>query len=55
MAAIEGRICDTLKCEKPAKLQCPTCIKLGIPGSFFCEQVIIFYSISQTFILTYTC
>ncbi|CAG9769464.1 unnamed protein product [Ceutorhynchus assimilis] len=32
------RECETAGCEKGAKLQCPTCIKLGIPGSFFCSQ-----------------
>ncbi|KAJ1950811.1 Methionine aminopeptidase 1 [Linderina pennispora] len=25
-------------CDKAAKLQCPTCVKLGIKGSFFCSQ-----------------
>uniref|UniRef100_A0A7M5WXM5 Methionine aminopeptidase n=1 Tax=Clytia hemisphaerica TaxID=252671 RepID=A0A7M5WXM5_9CNID len=30
--------CETPACGKPAKLQCPTCIKLNISGSFFCEQ-----------------
>ena len=34
-----GRICDSLNCDKPANLQCPTCKKLNIvDGSFFCEQ-----------------
>jgi len=33
------RICEAPGCDKIAKLQCPTCIKLGIiPGSFFCQQ-----------------
>ena len=27
---MEGRSCETPGCELPAKLQCPTCIKLGI-------------------------
>ena len=27
---MEGRSCETPGCEQPAKLQCPTCIKLGI-------------------------
>ncbi|CAN7992236.1 unnamed protein product [Ixodes pacificus] len=31
-------VCGTLGCENSAKLQCPTCIKLGIKGSFFCSQ-----------------
>jgi len=35
---IGSRVCDTPGCGEPAKLQCPTCIKLGIPGSFFCSQ-----------------
>ncbi|ODM91291.1 Methionine aminopeptidase 1 [Orchesella cincta] len=35
----EVRICETSSCSAPAKLQCPTCIKLGIvEGSFFCSQ-----------------
>lgn len=33
------RSCETPGCDKDAKLQCPTCIKLAIPGSFFCSQV----------------
>ena len=35
---MEGKSCETPGCEEPAKLQCPTCIKLGIQGSFFCSQ-----------------
>lgn len=31
-------ICGTLGCGSSAKLQCPTCIKLGIKGSYFCSQ-----------------
>lgn len=31
--------CSTTGCSKPASLQCPTCLKLGIQGSFFCSQV----------------
>ncbi|KAJ3641212.1 hypothetical protein Zmor_027727 [Zophobas morio] len=30
--------CETPGCENGAKLQCPTCLKLGIQGSFFCSQ-----------------
>lgn len=30
--------CESLGCKNSAKLQCPTCIKLGIQGSFFCSQ-----------------
>ena len=30
--------CETPGCSKDAKLQCPTCIKLQIQGSFFCSQ-----------------
>ena len=31
--------CSTEGCEKPAStLSCPTCIKLGLPPSFFCDQ-----------------
>merc|ERR1711944_36544 len=32
------KTCETLGCEKEARLQCPTCIKLQIKGSFFCSQ-----------------
>uniref|UniRef100_A0AAZ3RN66 C6H2-type domain-containing protein n=1 Tax=Oncorhynchus tshawytscha TaxID=74940 RepID=A0AAZ3RN66_ONCTS len=38
MAAIEARECETEGCSCKAKLQCPTCIKLGIQGSYFCSQ-----------------
>ncbi|XP_051941762.1 methionine aminopeptidase 1 isoform X2 [Hippocampus zosterae] len=34
----ERRECETECCSKDAKLQCPTCIKLGIQGSYFCSQ-----------------
>jgi len=32
------KTCETPGCDKEAKLQCPTCIKLSIQGSFFCTQ-----------------
>jgi len=32
------RTCETPGCDKEARLQCPTCIKLQIQGSFFCSQ-----------------
>ncbi|KAI3367911.1 hypothetical protein L3Q82_026741, partial [Scortum barcoo] len=39
MASTEARReCETDGCSKDAKLQCPTCIKLGIQGSYFCSQ-----------------
>ncbi|NP_001020336.2 methionine aminopeptidase 1 [Danio rerio] len=38
MAAVETRECETEGCHSEAKLQCPTCIKLGIQGSYFCSQ-----------------
>uniref|UniRef100_A0A670KFK8 C6H2-type domain-containing protein n=1 Tax=Podarcis muralis TaxID=64176 RepID=A0A670KFK8_PODMU len=38
MAAVEARVCETSGCSSEAKLQCPTCIKLGIQGSYFCSQ-----------------
>lgn len=39
MAAVAvARVCETTSCNNEAKLQCPTCIKLGIQGSFFCNQ-----------------
>ncbi|KAK6187838.1 hypothetical protein SNE40_005775 [Patella caerulea] len=37
-ASVELRTCETPGCDGKAKLQCPTCIKLGITGSFFCSQ-----------------
>lgn len=37
-APLNGRFCETPGCERTARLQCPTCIKLGIEGSFFCSQ-----------------
>lgn len=42
MASTETRReCETEGCSKDAKLQCPTCIKLGIQGSYFCSQVLL--------------
>merc|ERR1712002_948601 len=39
MASTEARReCETDGCSKDAKLQCPTCIKLDIQGSYFCSQ-----------------
>ncbi|KAJ2715309.1 Methionine aminopeptidase 1 [Coemansia spiralis] len=38
MSAVEGHSCITEGCSKPAKLQCPTCIKVGVAGSYFCSQ-----------------
>lgn len=35
---ISTRICETPGCDQVAKLQCPTCVKLGIQGSYFCSQ-----------------
>lgn len=32
------RYCDNPECRKPATLQCPTCIKIGIDPSYFCSQ-----------------
>ena len=32
-------ICSTAGCGKSATLQCPTCLKLGIQSSYFCNQV----------------
>lgn len=31
-------MCETPGCKSIAQLQCPTCRKLGIQGSFFCTQ-----------------
>lgn len=38
MSAIAGSKCETPNCNKSATLQCPTCLKIGIQGSFFCGQ-----------------
>ncbi|CAH0753147.1 unnamed protein product [Bemisia tabaci] len=39
MAAIKiNRSCETPGCDLDAKLQCPTCVQLGIQGSYFCSQ-----------------
>ena len=32
------RPCDNPECRKPSTLQCPTCIKLGLDPSYFCDQ-----------------
>ena len=34
----EVTICESPGCQAEARLQCPTCIKLEIKGSFFCSQ-----------------
>ncbi|PIO57370.1 hypothetical protein TELCIR_21223, partial [Teladorsagia circumcincta] len=38
MTEVEERRCEGFECGKPAKLRCPTCIKLGLKDSFFCDQ-----------------
>ncbi|XP_072164917.1 methionine aminopeptidase 1-like [Diadema setosum] len=35
---VNTNTCETSGCGKEAKLQCPTCIKLQISGSYFCSQ-----------------
>jgi len=30
--------CATPDCSKPATMQCPTCIKLILPATYFCGQ-----------------
>ncbi|KAL1459508.1 hypothetical protein WDU94_011480 [Cyamophila willieti] len=35
---LSSRVCETPGCNLVAKLQCPTCVKLGIQGSYFCSQ-----------------
>ncbi|CDW75830.1 methionine aminopeptidase 1 [Stylonychia lemnae] len=32
------RLCENPECRKPATLQCPTCVKLGLDPSYFCDQ-----------------
>lgn len=36
---MEGRLCQGIDCKQPAKLRCPTCIKMKLPDAFFCNQV----------------
>jgi hypothetical protein len=36
--AASDHACLTEGCGKTATLQCPTCIKLKIEGSYFCSQ-----------------
>lgn len=33
-----SHVCETPGCGKPAKLQCPTCLKQKLPDSYFCSQ-----------------
>ena len=47
MDGIIPQICETSGCDKEAKLRCPTCVKLGIPGSFFCSQVSVYCILLQ--------
>ena len=35
---MDSKSCETPGCDSRANLQCPTCIKLKIEGSFFCSQ-----------------
>ena len=42
MASEEEKVqhfCSREGCENQSKLQCPTCLKQGIEGSYFCSQV----------------
>jgi methionyl aminopeptidase len=39
MGEVEVQQCQGAGCTKEAKLQCPTCLKQNISGSFFCSQV----------------
>ncbi|KAK2717995.1 hypothetical protein QYM36_006693, partial [Artemia franciscana] len=32
-------VCTTVGCSGESKLQCPTCVKKGIVGSYFCSQM----------------
>ncbi|KAK9299198.1 hypothetical protein QLX08_007709 [Tetragonisca angustula] len=36
--ALAFGMCETPGCKTIASLQCPTCLKLGIQGSYFCTQ-----------------
>jgi len=37
-SSCEVHICATPNCGKPAELACPTCLKLGLPPTRFCNQ-----------------
>lgn len=39
--ALTFGMCETPGCKTIASLQCPTCLKIGIQGSYFCTQVSI--------------
>jgi len=36
MEILKTQICQ--KCKKSSQMQCPTCLKLGLPPSYFCSQ-----------------
>lgn len=38
MIEVQQQFCKGEDCNKPAKLQCPTCLKAKISGSYFCSQ-----------------
>ncbi|CAJ0637108.1 2776_t:CDS:10 [Entrophospora sp. SA101] len=38
MNEVQQQFCKGEDCNKPAKLQCPTCLKAKISGSYFCSQ-----------------
>jgi len=35
---IDNGACATPDCIKPATMMCPTCIKLGLEPTYFCDQ-----------------
>lgn len=35
---IGARACATPDCSKQATMQCPTCIKLELEATYFCDQ-----------------
>lgn len=38
MEKILEKACSTPGCGKGSTLQCPTCVKLGLPPAYFCSQ-----------------
>jgi len=40
--SVQGKVCSGKDCGKPAKQQCPSCVKIGHPElltrSYFCSQ-----------------
>lgn len=54
--AVAPGICEAPGCKAEASLQCPTCLKIGIQGSYFCSQVrirYVYYRLSLTTVYSF--